>query len=121
MTDIATSAERQSVTLSTGEEISARLVIVANGLNVGLRHKLGMARHDVSKTHSIMLGFDLVPAGRASFPFPALTYYGERPADRTAYITLFPIRRDDAREPVRLSRHGRSVAARIPRSAARDA
>ena len=42
--EIATSAERQRVTLSTGEEISARLVIVANGLNVGLRHKLGMAR-----------------------------------------------------------------------------
>jgi 2-polyprenyl-6-methoxyphenol hydroxylase-like FAD-dependent oxidoreductase len=89
--DIATSAQRQRVTLSTAEEISARLVIVANGLNVGLRHKLGMARQDVSKTHSIMLGFDLVPAGRASFSFPALTYYGDRPADRTAYITLFPI------------------------------
>ena len=89
--DIARSADRQRVTLSTAEEISARLVIVANGLNVGLRHKLGMARQDVSKTHSIMLGFDLAPAGRPGFSFPALTYYGERPADRTAYITLFPI------------------------------
>src|SRR5204863_2055975 len=58
VTDVATSAERQIVTLSTGEGISARLVVVANGLNVGLRHKLGMARRDISKTHSIMLGFD---------------------------------------------------------------
>jgi len=91
VTDVAVSADRQAVTLSTGEPISARLVIVANGLNVGLRHKLGMERRDISKTHSIMLGFDLVPAERASFPFPALTYYAERPADRTAYITLFPI------------------------------
>src|SRR5687768_3879690 len=57
--DISASAERQAVTLSTGEAISARLVVVANGLNVGLRHKLGMARHDISKTHSIMLAFDL--------------------------------------------------------------
>src|ERR1044072_1342149 len=89
--DIAASDERQRLTLATGDAISARLVIVANGLNVGLRHKLGMTRRDVSKTHSIMLGFDLMPAGRASFAFPALTYYGERPADRTAYITLFPI------------------------------
>jgi 2-polyprenyl-6-methoxyphenol hydroxylase-like FAD-dependent oxidoreductase len=88
---IATSADRQSVTLASGEEISARLVVVANGLNVGLRHKLGMTREDVSKTHSIMLGFELVAADRAGFAFPALTYYGERPADRTAYITLFPI------------------------------
>jgi len=89
--DIATSADRQTVTLSTGEQISTRLVIVANGLNVGLRHKLGMERRDLSKTHSIMLGFDLAPAGRATFSFPALTYYGEHPSDRTAYITLFPI------------------------------
>src|SRR5262245_48694004 len=50
-----------------------------------------MAREDISKTHSIMLGFDLASAGRASFSFPALTYYGEEPSDRTAYITLFPI------------------------------
>jgi 2-polyprenyl-6-methoxyphenol hydroxylase-like FAD-dependent oxidoreductase len=90
--DIAVSAERQTVTLSTGEQISARLVVVANGLNVGLRHRLGMERRDISKTHSIMLGFDLAPSGRAAFSFPALTYYGERPSDRTAYITLFPVR-----------------------------
>jgi len=90
--DIATGTERQTATLSTGEEISARLVVVANGLNIGLRHKLGMERRDISKTHSIMLGFDLMPAGRASFSFPAMTYYGERVGDRTAYITLFPIR-----------------------------
>src|ERR1041384_347966 len=50
VTDVAVSAERQAVTLSTGEAISARLVIVANGLNIGLRHKLGMARRDLSKT-----------------------------------------------------------------------
>jgi 2-polyprenyl-6-methoxyphenol hydroxylase-like FAD-dependent oxidoreductase len=91
VSEIATSADAQCVTLASGEEISARLVVVANGLNIALRHKLGMAREDVSKTHSIMLGFDLVPADRAGFAFPALTYYGERPSDRTAYITLFPI------------------------------
>src|SRR5262245_46214063 len=88
--DVVTSVDRQTVMLSTGEQISARLVVIANGLNVGLRHKLGMERRDISKAHSIMLGFDLVPLG-ASFPFPALTYYGEHPSDRAAYITLFPI------------------------------
>jgi 2-polyprenyl-6-methoxyphenol hydroxylase-like FAD-dependent oxidoreductase len=89
--DVAASADRQTVTLSTDEEISARLVVVANGLSIALLHKLGMARQDISKTHSIMLGFDLVPADRASFSFPALTYYGERAAGRAAYVTLFPI------------------------------
>jgi 2-polyprenyl-6-methoxyphenol hydroxylase-like FAD-dependent oxidoreductase len=89
--DVATTDERQTVTLAKGEPISARLVVVANGLNIGLRHKLGMEKQDLSKNHSIMLGFDLVPAGPAAFGFPGLTYYAEHPRDRTAYITLFPI------------------------------
>src|SRR3954451_15662063 len=42
--DVLTSADRQTVTLSTGEELSARLVVVANGLNVVLCPKLGMER-----------------------------------------------------------------------------
>ncbi len=54
----------RSVTLSTGEEISARLVVLANGLNVGLRHTLGMTREVVSTCHSISIGFDLEPVGR---------------------------------------------------------
>src|SRR5262245_15548551 len=88
---VANSPDRQTVTLSTGEEISARLVIVANGLNIGLRHALGMTREDVSPCHSITLAFDLKPVGRSHFDFPALTYYAERASDRMAYITLFPI------------------------------
>ena len=89
--DVATSADRQTVTLSTGEEISARLVVVANGLNVGLRHKLGMERRDISKTHSIMLGFDLVPGGARAFRFRRSPITASIRRDRTAYITLFPI------------------------------
>ena len=88
---IANSPDRQLVTLSTGEEISARLVVVANGLNIGLGHALGMTREDVSKCHSITIAFDLKPVGQSYFDFPALTYYPERASDRMAYITLFPI------------------------------
>jgi 2-polyprenyl-6-methoxyphenol hydroxylase-like FAD-dependent oxidoreductase len=91
VTAVANSPDRQLVMLSTGEEISARLVVMASGLNVGLGHALGMTREDVSKCHSITIAFDLKPVGRSQFDFPALTYYGERPADRVAYITLFPI------------------------------
>src|SRR6267378_2344274 len=40
VTDVSTSADRQQLTLSDGETISARLVVLANGLNVGLRRKL---------------------------------------------------------------------------------
>jgi 2-polyprenyl-6-methoxyphenol hydroxylase-like FAD-dependent oxidoreductase len=88
---ISTSAERQKITLSNGEEISARLVVLTNGLNVGLRHQLGIKRRLVSPCHSISIGFYMAPADRASFAFPALTYFSERPEDRTGYLTLFPI------------------------------
>jgi 2-polyprenyl-6-methoxyphenol hydroxylase-like FAD-dependent oxidoreductase len=88
---ISTSAERQKIVMSNGEEISARLAVLANGLNVGLRRNLGIERQIVSACHSITLGFDLVPVGRPSFGFPALTYFSERPSDRTPYISLFPI------------------------------
>ncbi|MFK4531632.1 2-polyprenyl-6-methoxyphenol hydroxylase-like FAD-dependent oxidoreductase [Bradyrhizobium japonicum] len=87
---LETSPERQKITLSNEETISARLVVLANGLNVGLRHQLGIARIVISACHSISIGFDVVPAGRNSFDFPALTYFSERPSDRIPYITLFP-------------------------------
>ena len=88
---IATSAERQQVTLSNGDEISARLVVLANGLSVALRDQLGIKRDVLSECHSISIGFDARPVGRQAFAFPALTYYAEKAQDRTAYITLFPI------------------------------
>jgi 2-polyprenyl-6-methoxyphenol hydroxylase-like FAD-dependent oxidoreductase len=67
------------------------LIVLANGLNIGLRHTLGMTRKVISECHSISIGFDAKPTDRPKFEFPALTYYSERPTDRTPYITLFPI------------------------------
>lgn len=90
-TAISTGADRQRVTLSNAEEISARLIVLANGLNIGLRHTLGMTRDVVSACHSISVGFDIKPVGRPGFDFRALTYYPERAGDKMAYLTLFPI------------------------------
>ena len=89
---VATSAERQKITLSNDEVISARLLVMANGLNIGLRHMLGIERRTISACHSITLGFDVDPAGRTAFPFPALTYWPKRVSERMAYLSLFPIR-----------------------------
>lgn len=91
VTAVATSAERQTITLADGEQISARLIVLATGLNIGLRHMLGLERRVVSECHSITVGFDLAPSGRTAFDFPALTYYPERATDHAAYLTLFPI------------------------------
>jgi 2-polyprenyl-6-methoxyphenol hydroxylase-like FAD-dependent oxidoreductase len=89
--EIATSADRQQIRLASGETISARLVVLANGLNVGLRQKLGMERQIISAGHSISIGFDAKPVDRPAFGFPALTYFNERPAERMAFVSLFPI------------------------------
>lgn len=88
---LLTSVGRQIVTLSNDEQISARLIVLANGLNIGLRHTLGLTREVLSECHSISIGFDVTPVGRPTFDFPALTYYAPRTSDRTALLTLFPI------------------------------
>src|SRR5262249_551398 len=58
---ISNSAERQKLVLSNDEEVSARLVVLANGLNVGLRHMLGITRRVISQCHSVTFGFDVEP------------------------------------------------------------
>jgi 2-polyprenyl-6-methoxyphenol hydroxylase-like FAD-dependent oxidoreductase len=88
---ISNSDERQQVTLSTGEQFSARLVVLANGLNIGVRTMLGIERQVISSCHSITLGFDVAPVDRAAFDFPALTYWPKRASSRMAYMTVFPI------------------------------
>jgi 2-polyprenyl-6-methoxyphenol hydroxylase-like FAD-dependent oxidoreductase len=91
VTAVATSADRQTVTLSNGERISARLIVLANGLNIGLRHTLGIEREVISPCHSITVGFNVVPVDRDRFEFPALTYFTENSAAQMSYLTLFPI------------------------------
>jgi 2-polyprenyl-6-methoxyphenol hydroxylase-like FAD-dependent oxidoreductase len=88
---IESSPDRQTVRLAGGDEVSARLVILANGLNLSLLQSLGLKRTEISRCHSITVGFDIQPVGRGQFEFPALSYYPERPSDAAAFLTLFPV------------------------------
>lgn len=88
---VSASDELQRVVLADGEEIEARLVVIANGLNTGIRDGLGLDRTILSPAHSISIGFDLKPRGRERFPFSGLTYYAPTTRDHVAYITIFPI------------------------------
>lgn len=90
-TAVTTGSDLQTVTLADGETISARLIVLANGLNIGLRHTLGIERTVVSPCHSVTVGFNVAPMNRSLFPFPALTYFAENAASRMAYLTLFPV------------------------------
>lgn len=89
--EIENTRDQQTLVLSDGQKIHSRLVVVANGLNVGLRHKLGMQRDVLSPNHSVTAGFDIEPVERPSFSFGSLTYHAERPEAQLAYLTLFPI------------------------------
>lgn len=87
---ISTTGDRQELTLADGHHLGARLVVVATGLGDAVRQKLGIGRVTTSRSHTLALGFDL--ANRPSdFPFPSLVWNLERPADRAAFFTLFPI------------------------------
>jgi len=88
---VSTGADRQTMILANGEKIGARLLVLATGLNNSLRRMLGISRVELSPCHSISVGFDVAPTGRASFAFPALTYFPERAAERISYFTLFPV------------------------------
>jgi len=90
VTSIAPSADRQIVTLARSGEISARLVVLANGLNRALRGTLGLAQREISANHSISIGFDIVPKEADAFPFRSLTYFPENLSQRIAYLSLFP-------------------------------
>jgi 2-polyprenyl-6-methoxyphenol hydroxylase-like FAD-dependent oxidoreductase len=84
VTDVELSHDRQVLTLTGGEQVSARLVIGASGTMASL---VGQ-RREISRCHSVSIGFDLEPA---HWPFDALTYFGEDPVHRVAYLTLFPL------------------------------
>ena len=93
MRSIATSSDRQTITLSSGEAWSLRLVVLATGLDNSLREQLGIFRQNVSTCHSISVGFDIEPTRSDGYAFPALTYFGETTGSRIGYLTLFPIGR----------------------------
>ena len=91
VTAIGGDEARQHITLATGDEISARLVILATGLNPGLRDMLEIKREVLSPCHSISIGFDMKADGDVPFAFPALTVFPERPDQSMAYLTVFPV------------------------------
>jgi 2-polyprenyl-6-methoxyphenol hydroxylase-like FAD-dependent oxidoreductase len=77
------------VILNGAPPLRARLVVLATGLALSLRRSLGLERVTRSENHSLAIGFDLAVDAPAADC--ALTYFGERVADRIGYLTLFPI------------------------------
>jgi 2-polyprenyl-6-methoxyphenol hydroxylase-like FAD-dependent oxidoreductase len=81
--------DRPKVTLATGEEIAARLVIVAGGTGGGIAKDLGIEKRPSHSELSLALGFNLVRTDGRPFSFDAVTYRPESVSDRVGYLTLF--------------------------------
>lgn len=90
VTDIASGADLQRVTLNDGSVVEGRLLVVATGPGAAIHRRVGIDIVDAQRDHSICIGFYL-KAPPAAFPFESIVYYGERWNDRVSYISLFPI------------------------------
>jgi 2-polyprenyl-6-methoxyphenol hydroxylase-like FAD-dependent oxidoreductase len=88
---IANSDDVQRVRLETGEELTARLVVVACGLNAEIPASLDLKRVAVQRNQSVAAGFTIEPANGGAFGFDSLTYYPSSIAIGLDYITFFPV------------------------------
>jgi 2-polyprenyl-6-methoxyphenol hydroxylase-like FAD-dependent oxidoreductase len=87
---IDTSNDRQSVGLTDGRRLSARLVVLATGHARGVRELLGIELKPVHSAPTVSVAFSL-HAGPAGFRFPSISAYGERTGDGVDYTSIFPI------------------------------
>ena len=88
VTAIETTSDGACVWLGEGRAIDARLVVVATGLARGIVDLCGFRRRVLDPEHCMAIGFDVTLASGSR---AALTYHGQRLADRSAYLTLFPL------------------------------
>lgn len=89
---IHNSAQEQRVLLDSGEELKARLVVLASGLNTDLPSSLGFKRISVKMHHSVAVAFTLARADGWPFPFDAVTYYSVGHTPAVDYLSLFRFR-----------------------------
>ena len=89
---IANTGHIQRVKLSGGEELTARLVVLASGVSSGLETSLGLRSRLIQRDQSLVFGFDVVASPAQSFNFDSIVYYSVSPSTRIGYLTLFKIR-----------------------------
>jgi len=88
---IANSAEIQRVQLADGEELTARLVVLACGINHTLQTSLGLRRRIIQKDQCFVFGFTVEASNGQPFPFDAVTCFPTYFTDRIDYLTLFKL------------------------------
>ena len=89
--NISPSDGLQRITLASGNQVVARLAILATGMAGAIPHTLGIKRRVLVERHSLAFGFTIAPADGSAFNFRALTSYGESTADGIDYLSIFPV------------------------------
>ena len=75
--------------LADGNQVEAKLVVMANGLNPGLRKQLDISQTMLSKQHEMAIGFDIMPVEGNEFEFDSFTFWPEKASEKLAYFTAF--------------------------------
>lgn len=88
---VVNSGYLQRVKLCGGEELTARLVVLASGVSSGLEANLGLHRRVVQKDQSLVLGFNVAASSAQAFDFDSIAYYSVSPSTRIGYLTFFKI------------------------------
>jgi 2-polyprenyl-6-methoxyphenol hydroxylase-like FAD-dependent oxidoreductase len=88
---VCTSNATQRVGLADGDELTARLVVLAGGTGGDLATRLGAVRCMVGPEHSMAFGFTIERRDGSPFGFDAVTYYPGGHTSRLAFLTLFRV------------------------------
>jgi 2-polyprenyl-6-methoxyphenol hydroxylase-like FAD-dependent oxidoreductase len=87
--EVAPSADLQHVRLADGEELTARLVVLACPVSSKIQASLGLRKVVIQKDQSLAIGFTVVRSDGQPFSFDAVTYYATNPDSAVDYLTLF--------------------------------
>jgi 2-polyprenyl-6-methoxyphenol hydroxylase-like FAD-dependent oxidoreductase len=88
---IENSPELQRVTLASGEQLSARLLILASGVTGQIPAALGLKRTSIQNHRCLAAAFTVERTDGQHFDFDSATCYPESTALGVDYITFFPI------------------------------
>jgi 2-polyprenyl-6-methoxyphenol hydroxylase-like FAD-dependent oxidoreductase len=92
VTQITNSADFQRVKLAGGEEIGARLLVLACPLSSEMREGLRLKKVVIQKEQSLSAAFTIAPSNRPQFPFDAATCHSTNRTSRVDYLSLFLVR-----------------------------
>lgn len=89
--DVENTEDLQTVTLASGQVLTARLVVLSSGTGADFAKKLGLEKRMIQSEQSLAIGFNITPAEASKFKFDSITYYPTGSESRVVFLTLFPI------------------------------